>query len=218
MRNKQVRYLGRRASWNDCSEAVCSVRTADFAFMLSDLCYAVTCLKKCEVIDDMPREQTRLIGISRSSFMSHEHRIIKDIFRDLMNKDIRPRLEFNTKIRVLLNIRLVQLFDVDAVGQTIKLNVWTTQEWTNPLLGWQREDYGNISIVNVEPTMVWTPVLMLYNNADNKMTSLKASNTKVIVNSSGYSTWFAATSMKASCKINVKYFPFDQQLCHLKFG
>ena len=50
------------------------------------------------------------------------------------------------------------------------------------------------------------------------MGNLKTLKTKVIVNNTGYNTWFASTSMKASCKINVKYFPFDQQICRLTFG
>ena len=55
-------------------------------------------------------------------------------------------------------------------------------------------------------------------SADNDLGSLKTLKTKVIANSTGYSEWFAVTTIKATCRINVKYFPFDQQICYLTFG
>ena len=36
--------------------------------------------------------------------------------------------------------------------------------------------------------------------------------TKVILDSQGNHTWFAAVSFKSSCKFDVRYFPFDEQV------
>ncbi len=74
-----------------------------------------------------------------------------------------------------------------------------------------------IRILNI----VLSPFHCLYfllHSADNSMKSIHTMNTKVIINSTGHSTWFASTSLKASCKINVRYFPFDEQICYLILG
>ena len=36
--------------------------------------------------------------------------------------------------------------------------------------------------------------------------------TKIKVNYNGTNTWLAPTILQSSCKINVQYFPFDEQV------
>ena len=42
--------------------------------------------------------------------------------------------------------------------------------------------------------------------------------TNCIVSDVGYVLWVVPTMLKSSCQIDVRYFPFDQQRCPLKFG
>ena len=42
--------------------------------------------------------------------------------------------------------------------------------------------------------------------------------TNAIVSNNGYVLWVVPAMIKSSCKIDVTYFPFDQQKCPLKFG
>lgn len=42
--------------------------------------------------------------------------------------------------------------------------------------------------------------------------------TPITLNSSGYCTWMAPGVVKTSCKLDVRYFPFDEQRCKIKFG
>lgn len=42
--------------------------------------------------------------------------------------------------------------------------------------------------------------------------------TKVILTSDGGCTWFAPTILRSGCNIDITYFPFDDQMCELKFG
>lgn len=40
--------------------------------------------------------------------------------------------------------------------------------------------------------------------------------TKIAINSSGHCTWMAPAIFQSSCDINTEYFPFDDQVSHLK--
>lgn len=43
-------------------------------------------------------------------------------------------------------------------------------------------------------------------------------DTAVKIDSNGNSTWLAPIQLKSECKIDVNYFPFDHQVCDLRFG
>lgn len=42
--------------------------------------------------------------------------------------------------------------------------------------------------------------------------------TKAILNHTGKVLWTPPAIFKSSCEIDVRYFPFDQQTCFMKFG
>ena len=42
--------------------------------------------------------------------------------------------------------------------------------------------------------------------------------TLVILESSGRTNWMSPATFKSSCTLNIKYFPFDTQICELTFG
>lgn len=43
-------------------------------------------------------------------------------------------------------------------------------------------------------------------------------DTKAVLKYNGYTEWFAPTEIHSICKININYFPFDEQTCPLVFG
>lgn len=43
-------------------------------------------------------------------------------------------------------------------------------------------------------------------------------DTKAVLKYDGYTEWFAPTEIHSICKININYFPFDEQTCPLVFG
>ncbi|XP_071502940.1 neuronal acetylcholine receptor subunit alpha-3-like isoform X2 [Diadema antillarum] len=141
------------------------------------------------------------------------------LFRHLFNKYnrlIRPVRNNSDVLNVNFSLTMSQLIDVDEKNQIMTTNVWLKQLWQDYKLTWDPVEYDNITVLRVPSSMIWIPDLVLYNNADgNYEVTLMA---KALVYSDGTVYWLPPAIYKSSCKINVRYFPFDQQQCIMKFG
>ena len=94
--------------------------------------------------------------------------------------------------------------------------VWVRHEWNDAGLVWNPREYGNISKLQLPADDLWLPDTVLYNNADGDYQV--TIRTKVTVHSDGSVVWLPPAIYKSFCAIDVKFFPFDEQVCELKFG
>ncbi len=60
------------------------------------------------------------------------------------------------------------------------------------------------------------PDIVLYNSADDYNKGFMQS--KAMVKPDGKVFWPLPVKLRSSCKIDVTYFPFDDQICLIKFG
>ncbi|CAH1797210.1 unnamed protein product [Owenia fusiformis] len=145
----------------------------------------------------------------------------KRLYDDLLrksgyNKLIRPVSNNSDKLTVRLGLRLSQLIDVDEKNQIMTTNVWLRQEWDDYKLQWKPSEYGGVDRLYVPSKEIWLPDIVLYNNADgNYEVTLM---TKATLYPDGKVLWEPPAIYKSSCTINVEFFPFDEQICDMKFG
>jgi len=147
--------------------------------------------------------------------------VAKKLYIDLMlksgyNKLIRPVLNRTDKIDVKIGIKFSQLIDVDERLQYMTTNMWFKQEWTDPNLSWDPTNYENVTEIYVPAESIWHPDIVLYNNADGVyQLTMK---TKAMLSWDGTVKWRPPASLKSSCRMDVRYFPFDEQKCVMRFG
>ncbi|XP_020610882.1 neuronal acetylcholine receptor subunit alpha-3-like [Orbicella faveolata] len=147
----------------------------------------------------------------------YDEKLTEHLFRH--SKSRRPVLSIKDNVTVVFGVTLNQIIDVVERNQILKLSLFIRQVWVNPLLRWNVSDYGGITEINIDADKLWKPDIYLYNNADeDKDGAQDRMKTKIKVNHNGTNTWLAPTILQSSCKINVRYFPFDEQACSLKFG
>ncbi|XP_068698594.1 acetylcholine receptor subunit alpha-1-B-like [Montipora foliosa] len=164
------------------------------------LCFCAT-VNAIEVVQDGDYEEKLANFVTRNS------------------KDRRPVLSIQDKVTVVFGITLNQIVDVVERNQILKLSLFIRQKWVNPLLRWNVSENGGIQEINVDPSRLWKPDIYLYNNADEDHDGAQDKmQTKIKVDYNGTNRWLAPSILKSSCKINVRYFPFDEQHCELKFG
>ncbi|CAO1439021.1 unnamed protein product [Diamesa serratosioi] len=143
----------------------------------------------------------------------------KRLYDDLLsnyNRLIRPVSNNTDTVLVKLGLRLSQLIDLNLKDQILTTNIWLEHEWQDHKFKWDPVEYGGVTELYVPSEHIWLPDIVLYNNADGEyvVTTL----TKAILHYTGRVLWNPPAIFKSSCEIDVRYFPFDQQTCFMKFG
>ncbi|XP_050402297.1 neuronal acetylcholine receptor subunit alpha-10 isoform X2 [Patella vulgata] len=144
-----------------------------------------------------------------------EQRLMDTILGDY-NSASRPVYNASHTVTVKFGITLTQISDMDEVNQVLTINVWLEQEWEDERLLWEPSDYNGLEVLRIPCEKIWLPDIVLYNSADDFTTGYMKS--KAMVTSKGNVFWAPPAKFRSSCKIDITYFPFDDQRCELKFG
>lgn len=96
-----------------------------------------------------------------------------------------------------------------------KLNV-LLQKWKDPNLAWNKTQFPNVPSIRLPADQVWRPDILLYNSAHINIDGTYP--THVVIKDDGSCLWVPPGIFLSTCRINIKWFPFDDQLCELKFG
>lgn len=148
---------------------------------------------------------------------SEEERLIKNLFKGY-NKLIRPVRNSSDHVVITMDLVLLQLINVYEKDQEMKTNVWINLKWRDYQFDWQKKDY-KVGSVRVPPDRVWTPDIVLFNNADGNYEASYKPNILLYGDEPGANVmWIPPAIYKSSCTIDVRYFPFDEQVCDMRFG
>ncbi|XP_065647328.1 neuronal acetylcholine receptor subunit alpha-2 isoform X1 [Hydra vulgaris] len=162
--------------------------------------------------------ETKGVGHDGPIVITDEMRLHNDLFLN------RTRTVFpltSGTLKVSFGLSLVSVVDIDIGNEIVITNINVRQKWINPLLTWKKEDYNNISLINVRSELVWTPdIFVFYNVEEDKKYNglLDTFKTFIIVSSDGLHEWNAPVMFHMSCTMNVKDFPFETQTCPMQFS
>ncbi|KAM7310047.1 neuronal acetylcholine receptor subunit alpha-7-like [Ixodes scapularis] len=90
------------------------------------------------------------------------------------------------------------------------------KDWIDVNLRWDPKLYGGVQEVRIPPSKIWKPDVLMYNSADEKFDGTYPTN--VVVRHNGSCNYIPPGIFKSTCKIDITWFPFDDQKCDLKFG
>ncbi|ESP05439.1 hypothetical protein LOTGIDRAFT_152290 [Lottia gigantea] len=152
------------------------------------------------------------INVSR---LTDEQRLLQKLLEHY-DPNTRPVFDAAKPVVIRLGITLTQVLDVDEKNQVLSTNVWLDQEWYDEKLSWNKEEFSNISIIRIPCKLLWLPDIVLYNSVDNHNKGYMKS--LAMVESDGKVFWPPIVRMRSSCKMDITYFPFDDQVCRLKLG
>ncbi|XP_078370582.1 neuronal acetylcholine receptor subunit alpha-10-like isoform X2 [Oculina patagonica] len=166
-------------------------------------------------------QQWNIIQFSTGSpQLSPQQRLLKDMFAKY-DEDGTPHSNRSRAVLVSFGAKLVRIINLNERGNTIRSQWWIYQQWINSDLTWNEADYNGTSVVHVGPKKVWAPDIILYNSADDNDKlggGTEKYKTKIAINSNGSCKWMAPAIFQSTCDINTEYFPFDDQICIMKFA
>ncbi|XP_024085259.1 neuronal acetylcholine receptor subunit alpha-7 isoform X2 [Cimex lectularius] len=90
------------------------------------------------------------------------------------------------------------------------------EEWNDYNLRWNESEYGGVKDLRITPNKIWRPDVLMYNSADEGFDGTY--HTNVVVKNNGSCLYVPPGIFKSTCKIDITWFPFDDQHCEMKFG
>ncbi|XP_072024582.1 neuronal acetylcholine receptor subunit alpha-9-like [Amphiura filiformis] len=129
---------------------------------------------------------------------------------------VRPVFNTSTVTTVIFRPKIHEVIELDARNQRITVSALLKQVWHDEFLHWNVSEYGGITKIQLPSDMIWVPDITLGRNIDSDFERIK--NTRAAIQSDGRVTWYAPAIFTSSCRIKVRYFPFDTQICVLQYS
>ncbi|GMR47267.1 hypothetical protein PMAYCL1PPCAC_17462 [Pristionchus mayeri] len=144
-----------------------------------------------------------------------EFRLLNDL-RQNYDPIERPVANHNDTLTVQLRIILQQIVEVDAKNQMVTLVVWQKTKWEDYKMRWDPMEYGGLRSLQVPNSFLWRPDILLFNSADEKFDASFPVN--FVVEHTGDVLLSPPGIVRLSCRIDITWFPYDEQICFMKFG
>lgn len=161
-----------------------------------------------------------LAFVPLSTNADEDEELYKYVFDDY-NSDVKPHNE-SGPVTINLSVEIKQLIEMSSKQQYILLSVWKIQQWYDPHLYWDPKNFSGEDHMHANEENIWTPDTFLFNTLDLdedatekkmpvKLFSYPELNSTLVIQR-------RPAFLRTSCLMDVKFFPWDVQTCHLNFG
>ncbi|CAF1107218.1 unnamed protein product [Adineta steineri] len=135
---------------------------------------------------------------------------------------VRPVLKAQAIVTVLFRMEITQLFELEEKTQILTTNVRIEQKWFDENLSWNQTEHDGIRGIRLPSQRIWLPDSYIYNAAFDLTSHAPAqavvNGPYVMVYHTGEVVFPVLMKLRTTCKVNIQYFPFDRQVCGLKFA
>ncbi|XP_012266421.2 acetylcholine receptor subunit alpha-like 2 isoform X1 [Athalia rosae] len=138
--------------------------------------------------------------------------------RDLLlnyDKFARPAQHHNTTtVTIDLTIRHVAIEELKSM---MTVHAWVKMFWIDEKLKWDPANYGGLAQLHLGDHEVWQPDIVLYNSAAGSTVD-HYGNTHCIATQDGSILWVPPSQFMVFCDMDLRFWPFDTQVCSLRLG
>ncbi|CAF1069244.1 unnamed protein product [Rotaria sordida] len=167
------------------------------------------------VSSSKPTNSSSAIHPPKTKRLTHEKRLIRDLLNNYPTIYARPIRNVSEPVTVSFGLTLIQLFDLGSTGQTMQTNTWKTLIWKDMNLVWNPADYGGLATVCLPADSIWTPDVVLYNYADERLKDWR--EISAVIQHTGDILYVPATMQFSVCFLDITKFPFDIHQCSLTY-
>ncbi|CAH1779885.1 unnamed protein product [Owenia fusiformis] len=134
------------------------------------------------------------------------------------DKLTRPRSDAQVTVDVDVSLWLWQIKELDEKNQILKTFGWLRFVWIDEFLQWKPEEFSNITELILPAQELWLPDVNLGNSANKLIDSSFYEDFRVDLAHTGEVLWSPGGSFDSACALDVTFFPFDSQICTLRFA
>lgn len=162
---------------------------------------------------------TTVGGVSHgANSLGPEHLLFKKLFLNY-SAEARPVSNASHPVIVKFGISLNQLLDLDEKNQILTTSVWIYEDWKDENLVWKPKDYDGQRVLMIPASYLWLPDIFIFNIAGESIDGfVNVTGSKVSIYHNGQVRWMVPLIVNSACAVDVTYFPYDQQICEVKFG
>ncbi|XP_075226032.1 neuronal acetylcholine receptor subunit alpha-5-like [Lycorma delicatula] len=131
------------------------------------------------------------------------------------DKFARPAQHFNmTTVKMGLVIKHIE---IDEEKSMMIVIAWNKLGWIDEKLKWNASEYGGLQVLHIADHEIWQPDIVLYNSAQANNID-HYGNTHCLVFYDGTVIWVPPAQLPVFCDLDLTWWPYDTQSCHLYFG
>lgn len=131
------------------------------------------------------------------------------------HSDVRPLNNQSHSMTVSISLYLYNVLEVDSVRGVITLVLSLMCSWVDQRLVWDPAMYGGINNVLYYQYELWKPPMVL--GTPVAFTAMWNSKFHINVSPNGFAWMNTGDVVESSCSFNMKYWPFDKQVCDVGF-
>ena len=132
------------------------------------------------------------------------------------NKDVRPINNQSSALNVTLYSYLRSIQDLDELTGELAFTGAISMDWVDSKMTWNPLSYGGLSSIYISYSSVWVPEIVITTTTETSDTMAKKWQ-QVKFDDSGSANFVVGGRIKATCSVDVKNYPFDKQICRVKF-
>ena len=110
---------------------------------------------------------------------------------------------------------LKSITSFDDVDGILKSVFAVTMNWDDYFLQWDSSSHGNITTINIDTNLIWTPMYFLKNPV-NKIRQFGSPLLPATVQYDGHVYYHFLEMLHTKCDVDITYFPFDIQYCDIE--
>ncbi|CAL1546815.1 unnamed protein product [Lymnaea stagnalis] len=139
---------------------------------------------------------------------------MRDLLTDY-DRRVRPVQRPSDTVHVSFGLGLKALLFVDEKREYMETVSYMLTAWHDGRLMWNMSQYAGIDTIKIPAVDLWTPDIVPYTSIDEDIHLME---TMAVIYASGHVSWIPTLHLRSPCSVNLKYFPFDEQKCSIKFA
>ncbi|XP_045206683.2 uncharacterized protein LOC123558906 [Mercenaria mercenaria] len=141
---------------------------------------------------------------------------VKEMLANYSTEDL-PARDLSEPIEAYVDFFFVGINGLDEVEQKLTTTGQFEVTWMDPSLSWDPTKRQGVVKVLLPQNDIWKPDIALMNGFST-ITAMGAKFMFIDINYNGSCIWKPYQVMESVCKVDMTHYPYDRQICILKFG